>query len=155
MVISRKKNPPAPRPLVPLQLEGESLDLVNSFKYLGIHVSHDLSWSDHVQHVSTKARKIIGLLYRKYYNFTSPATLLQLYKLLARPHLEYALAIWSPYLQKDKIMLEQVQKFALRMVTKHLDFNYDALLDVVNINSLESRREEACLCLLYKIINNI
>ena len=52
-------------------------------------------------------------------------------------------------------MLEQVQKFALWMVTKHLDFNYDAFLDVVNINSLESRREEACLCLLYKIINNI
>ena len=52
-------------------------------------------------------------------------------------------------------MLEQVQKFALRMVTKHLDFNYDALLDVVNIDSLESCREEVCLCLLYKFINNI
>ena len=153
MIISRKKDPP--RPLVPLHLEGESLELVTSFKYLGIHISHDLSWSDHVQHVSTKARKIIGLLYRKYYNFTSPATLLQLYKSLVRPHLEYASAIWSPYLQKDKILLESVQKFALRMVTKHWDFNYDALLDVVSIDSLESRREEACLCLLYKIINNI
>ena len=153
MIISRKKDPP--RPLVPLHLEGESLELVNSIKYLGIHISHDLSWSDHVQHVSTKARKIIGLLYRKYYNFTSPATLLQLYKSLVRPHLEYASAIWSPYLQKDKILLEKVQKFALRMVTKHWDFNYDALLDVVSIDSLESRREEACLCLLYKIINNI
>ena len=74
---------------------------------------------------------------------------------LVRPHLEYASAIWSPYLQKDKILLEKVQKFALRMVTKHWDFNYDALLDVVSIDSLESRREEACLCLLYKIINNI
>ena len=121
MIISRKKDPP--RPLVLLHLEGESLELVNSIKYLGIHISHDLSWSDHVQHVSTKARKIIGLLYRKYYNFTSPATLLQLYKSLVRPHLEYASAIWSPYLQKDKILLEKVQKLALRMVTKHWDFN--------------------------------
>ena len=58
MIISRKKNPP--QPLVPLHLKGESLELVTSFKYLGIHISHDLSWSDHVQHVSTKARKIIG-----------------------------------------------------------------------------------------------
>ena len=32
MIISRKKNPP--RPLVPLHLEGESLDLVNSIKYI-------------------------------------------------------------------------------------------------------------------------
>ena len=109
MIISQKKNPP--QPLVPIQLEGKPLELVNSFKYLGINIPHDLSWSDHVQH---KNKKIIGLLYRKFYNFTSPATLLQLYKSLVRPILEDASAIWSPYLEKDKSMLEQVQKFALQ-----------------------------------------
>ena len=33
-----------------------------------------------------------------------------LYKTLVRPHLEYASVIWSPYLKKDKISIENVQR---------------------------------------------
>ena len=32
-----------------------------------------------------------------------------LYKTLVRPHLEYASVIWSPYLKKDTISIENVQ----------------------------------------------
>jgi len=51
-------------------LAGHPLDQVKIFKYLGVLLSHDLSWSDHVQSVCSKARKIFGLLYRQFYNNT-------------------------------------------------------------------------------------
>ena len=96
---------------------------------------------------------MIGLLYRNFYKHIPGAMLLQLYKSLVRPHLEYAAAVWSPHLLSDKLRLEKVQKFALRMVTQGWDMNYTDLLDKTGVLSLQSRREVARLCLLYKIVN--
>ena len=52
-------------------------------------------------------------------------------------------------------MLEDVQKFGLRMSTKHWDFEYSIQLHELNLESLERRRGIARLCLLSKIINSI
>ena len=68
------------------------------------------------------------------------------------PTLTYASAIWSPHVKKDKIALENVQKFACRMATRSWDSSYQDLLDFVDLPSLECRRLETRLCLLYKII---
>ena len=68
------------------------------------------------------------------------------------PHLEYASAIWSPFLTGDKNRIEKVQKFALRMCTKCWEEHYDNLLSLTNMPSLLKRREVSRLCLLYKII---
>ena len=116
-------------------------------------MSSDLSWSNHTQHVCVKAKKLIGLIYRNFYNHIPQNMLLKLYKSLVRPHLEYAAAIWCPHLQCDKQLLERVEKFALRMVTKCWDLSYFELLDITGVLSLERRRDVARLCLLYKIVN--
>ena len=65
MTISRKRNHFTP--LSPLSLNGSTLETVTNFKYLDVLISSDLSWSHHIQGVCSKARKIIGLLYRRYY----------------------------------------------------------------------------------------
>ena len=65
MHTSRKRNqcpPPSP-----LSLNGTILDVVPTFKYLGVLICSDLSWSEHIQGVCSKARKLLGLLYRRYY----------------------------------------------------------------------------------------
>ena len=62
-----------------------------------------------------KATKILGLIFRKYYNHASCSSLLQLFESLVLSHLEYASesAIWSSFLLGDKTRIENVQKFAL------------------------------------------
>ena len=109
MMISRKKV--SFKPSSPLHLGGQLLECVSSYKYLGVHISSDLSWSQHTQHVCMKAKKMIGLLYRNYYQHLPDTMLLQLYKSLVRPHLEYAAAIWSPSSQSDKLLLENVERW--------------------------------------------
>ena len=106
MMISRKKV--SFKPSSPLHLGGQLLECVSSYKYLGVHISSDLSWSQHTQHVCMKAKKMIGLLYRNYYQHLPDTMLLQLYKSLVRPHLEYVAAIWCPSSQSDKLLLEKV-----------------------------------------------
>ena len=149
----RKKKKRIPSvPASPLLLEGHPLDQVHTFKYLGVLLSHDLSWSEHVHFFCNKAIKLLGLLYRRFYNDMLSDSLLQLYIFLVRPHLEYASVVWSLHLKKDKDSLGKIQKFACRMATRSWEDGYLHLLYLVDLPSLECRRLQARLSLLYKII---
>ena len=96
MVISRKRRPTYPGVLY---LGDAPLEQVQCFKYLGVILASNLSFSQHIDSVCSKARKVLGLLYRRFYNNASKDTLLQLYLSLVRPHLEYASPVWNPYMQ--------------------------------------------------------
>ena len=84
MVISRKRSLRLPPP--PILVENTPLLLVNSVKYLGIQINSDLSWCPHVTNLCNKTRRLIGLLYRRFYKHAASSTLLQLYKSFIRPH---------------------------------------------------------------------
>ena len=113
MVISRKQC--ATYSFV-LYLNGVPLERVEIFKYLGVLLRSNLGWSDHITMICSKARKLLGLLYRQFYNHATTDTIKQLYVSLIRPHLEYAAPLWDPHLQKDVDMLENVQKFAMNLL---------------------------------------
>ena len=153
MLISRKRTHCLPA--TPLHLNGSPLEIVSTFKYLGVLVSSNLQWSPHIQEVCSKARKIIGLLYRRYYQHSDPSTLLHLYLSLVRPHTEYAAQVWDPHLYKDISSLENIQKFALRVCCKNWNLGYSELLDVCKVPSLENRRLYLKLCHMFKIVNNL
>ena len=144
MIISRKRNQCLPP--VPLTLNGTILEVVLTFKYLGVLLSSDLSWTHHIQGVCSKARKILGLLYRRYYQYSDSRTLCQLYLSLVRPHLDYATQVWDPHLQRDINSLECLQKFALRLCSKQWDTGYHELLNMFSLPSLENRRLHLKLC---------
>ena len=99
MIISQKKNHGALR--FHSYIEWFILDVVPTFKYLGVLFSSNLSWSDHIQGVCSKACKILVLLYRRYYQYSDSRSLLQLYISLVHPHLDYAAQVWDPHLQKE------------------------------------------------------
>ena len=55
-------------------------------------------------------------------------------------------------ISRDDPKLENIQKFACRMATGLWDSSYQDLLELVDLPTLECRRLETRLCLLYKII---
>ena len=81
-------------------------------------MSSNLQWSPHIQDICSKAHKIIGLLYRRYYQYSDPSTLLHLYLSLVRPHTEYAAQVWDPHLLKDIKSLEMTRNLRCRFVAK-------------------------------------
>ena len=153
MTISRKRSPVTPTS--PLLLNGTPIEKVKTFKYLGLLISSDLSWTSHIDSVCSKAKRILGLLYRRYYNLADDATIKQLYIALVRPHMEYACVVWDPYTHKSVKALEQVQAFACKMVSHRWDAGYEELLELLNIPSLQERRIHLKLGLLYKIIHGL
>jgi len=58
-------------------LNGMPFEKVELFKHLGL-ISSDLSWSNHITSITAKAKRILGLLYRQYYNHVEGHVLKQL-----------------------------------------------------------------------------
>ena len=70
MLVSRRRNTICPP--INLKLKDHQLDNVQSYKYLGLLLSSDLSWTPHIESTCTKARKLLGLLYRQFSSNTDP-----------------------------------------------------------------------------------
>ena len=77
-------------------LHQQRLEQVQSAKYLGITISDDLDWGQHISEISSKATKTLGFL-RHNLAFAPRHTKDVAYKTLVRPKLEYAAPIWHPY----------------------------------------------------------
>ena len=136
-----------------LMLGSWTLDRVSHYKYLGVLISDDLSWSLHVERISSKARRRLGMLYRQFYQWSSPEALLKLYLSLIRPHLEYAVQVWNPYPAKDVHKLESIQQFALRMCLKRWKSSYNDLLLASKLPRLSDWRKFLKLMYFYKVTN--
>ena len=150
MIISRKKQPTIP--VSPLLINDCCLERVKSYKYLGVWITSTLNWSTHISEICTKARRQVGIIFRKFYGHASSSTLLQLYLTFVRPHLEYAVPVWDPHQQGLSYSLERVQKFALRMCMRDWNADYATLLQSCNLSTLASRRRYLKLCFLYRVI---
>ena len=74
-----------------LSLLGVPIDRVTSYKYLGVLLSSDLSWSPHAERQCATGKRLLGLLYRQFSkHITDSSVLFRLFCSLVRPHLEYA-----------------------------------------------------------------
>ena len=151
MVISKLRGRSIPSQQ--MMLLDQPMDRVSSYRYLGVIISEDLSWSPHIEKITSKARRLVGMLYRNFYQWSSPDSLLKLYLSLIRPHLEYAVQVWNPYLAKDIQKLEAVQRFALRMCLKQWNSSYTDLLRESEVPELTERRKFLNLMYFYKTIN--
>ena len=105
--------------------------------------------------MTSKARKQVGLLYRRFYKHASPATLRTLYVALIRPHLEYAVPVWDSHLGKDIDALESVQRFATKICTKCWNMHYQVRLDRLHLDTLRGRRLYIKQCHLYKLLHGL
>ena len=86
MVFSRKRHPvQAPSYF---SLNGSTLEIVDSVKYLGITISFDLSWTKHINIISSEAQKLVGLLFWQFYRCVDADIIRKLYIAIVRPHLE-------------------------------------------------------------------
>ena len=87
---------------------------VKSFKDLGVAISKDLSWDNHISITVSKANNLLGLI-KRFVGTTNVNVFSTLYLSLVRPILEYSVPIWCPYLVKDICDLESIQRRASRL----------------------------------------
>ena len=104
----------------PLVLAGSPIELVSTFKYLGVVLTPSLSWSTHISSICSRAGKILGIIFGHFYMYksSSPTTLIRLYTFLIRPILGYSAPVWNPSSQSLIHSLESIQLFALKIASR-------------------------------------
>ena len=96
-------------------IHGESLQQVNSIKYLGVTIDKRITWNEHVDKIVHKANNVRGFLHRNFKNCPIHVKK-QCYETLVRPILEYASIVWSPYYAQNVNKIESVQCRMARLV---------------------------------------
>ena len=119
------------------------MDLVSQAKLLGVVISSDLKWNQHVDAICKKASKRLYALRLLKRSALPEDVLITVYRTIIRPILEYACEAWHYslplYLSE---LLERIQKRALRIIFPSL--KYDEAIVTARLDTLSSRR--ACLC---------
>ena len=95
LLLARKWVPTCTQTMV---VDGQPLEKVQSYKYLGVLLSSNLSWGNHVSNICSRAKKRMGMLYRCFYCDADSKTLRMLHTTSVRPLLEYPVPVWDPHL---------------------------------------------------------
>ena len=128
----------------PVELETTKLE-----KDLGVHIDDELKISQHTEIQVNRANKLLGLL-RRSLTYLDEVSVCILYKSLVRPILEYSHSAAYPKFQKDKKLLEGVQRRATKMISGLRDLSYEERLRALKLHSLQYRRDRGDMIECYK-----
>ena len=129
-----------------------ALERVDQMRDLGIQVTSDFKPRTQCLQAAKKANTALHQLKRAVCSRDSKI-LLPLYTAFVRPHLEYCVQAWAPYLVQDLNTLEDPQKRFTRWF-KHLrDEPYEVRLKKLGLFSMSRRRMRGDLIETFKIMN--
>ena len=93
----------------PIKFGNSFIHQTSQTKFLGLHIDNHLSFDHHINHISNKLSKAIGILYKL--NHTLPThTLITLHNTLILPYLTYCIESWhgtSRYLTESVNVLHK------------------------------------------------
>ena len=138
-----------------LKLDDNNLEFVKSYRLLGTVITDDLSWDLNTQNIVRKANARLQLL-RKISSFgASDWDLKEIYVTFVRSILEQSVPVWhSSLTNENKEDLERIQKSAFRIILGNRYKNYQNALNLLEMDTLESRREHLCLVFAQKAANH-
>ena len=142
--------------LAQYNVQNKPIKEVNHAKYLGVTISQNLSWSEHIKQITSKANRTKGFLQRNLHNCT-PTIKDRLYKAMVKPIIEYAAVVWAPYTKRDIDMIERTQRQAARFVTSNYSryASVTQMLTDLNWPTLARCRDELKAIMMFKIINHL
>lgn len=121
-------------------------------KDLGVLTANTMKVSRQCHEAASKANRVLGMVHRQFKDLDKKSFLI-IYKGFIRPHLEYAIQAWCPYLKGDIEHLEKVQRRATKLISGYSKLSYEQRLGKLNLTTLHTRRQRGDLIEAYKIIS--
>ena len=117
--------------------------IVPSAKILGVTLSMDCTFTEHVEKVIKAGNASLQTLVLMRRFGCDTQSLKNAYITYVRPLLEYAVAVWGPFVQSTHYLcddLESLQKRAVNIIVGNRSDDYNKLLQELNLESLSDRR---------------
>ena len=151
MHMSLKKNKQQAPPVV---FDGKQLTEIQHHKHLGVTLTNNLTWSEHITNLSRGVGKCLDAM-KKLKHSLDRQSLDTVYITFIRPKLEYANIIFHDCTDYDRDILENLQLDAARIVTgAKRGTSHELIYRECGWPLLSERREQNQLIQLYKMKHN-
>ena len=138
--------------LIPeLEINGIRLEHVTEFNFLGLIIDQHLNWKPHIDKVSSKIARSVGVLNRL--KRFLPANILRtVYNAMILPHLQYGILCWGHNLSR----LRKLQKKAIRAVShKKYNAHTEPIFKDLNLLNIDDIFSYFKLKFYYKLQNQL
>lgn len=137
-------------------INGHSLNRVNSCEDLGVIFDSKLTFEQHCKNITSRAYKVLGFISRSLNKFKLMSTYNTLYNMYVRSIVDYCSSIWNPHCGIYIETVENIQHRFTRMLYRKFHYPYEPYpkrLLRLEMVSLENRRRLTDELTLYKIHN--
>ena len=138
-------------PKLNIWANGNQIDEVQEFNFLGITIDQKITWTPHIRKISIKISRVIGVL-RKLKHIFPQHILRLIYNSLIHPHLIYGLTLWRfkhkriTILQKKAIRILAFRPYISHSTSAFKELKIPMLKDLYTIQLYK---------IYYKNIHNI
>lgn len=142
---------------IDIKIKNNDIELVESFKYLGIQLDRELKWDIHIDDMCQKIGKLVGFLGRLSHTIDD-VNLNLIYKATILPHFDYGELIWQSASKSSLLLLQKLQNRAGRMIMKINPFEHVStkhVHDSLSWEFLEKRQDKHLCIMMYKILHNL
>ena len=130
---------------------GRTIQEQDHVKDLGVIMSNDGTFKEHIKHTITTAKDLCSWILRTF-NTRDPLPLLTLWKSLVQCKLDYRCQLWSPTEKGDIQDLEMVQRTFLRKLPSLRHLSYWDQLRHLRMYSQERRRERYLIIYVWRML---
>ena len=134
------------------EMGGTILSKTVKDKDLGVSINANMKVSEQCRIAASKGNQVLGMI-RRNITYKDKCMIIPLYNAIVRPHLEYCIQAWNPYLRKDSDMLEKMQRGAIKLIPELRDLRYEERLKECGLTTLETRRLRGDQIEVFKILN--
>ncbi len=137
---------------ISLSIDGQQLEQVKTFKYLGMVLDDALTFEHHITYVCKKANQKNGVL-KKIRKFLTQKLCLMLYKSLVLPHFDYVDVIYMTATTEQLNRLQLIQNQSCRVILRaHKRTHIVDMHATLRLDTLDNRRNNHLSALCHKNI---
>ena len=133
---------------------GKNIPNEDTVKDLGIHMSRNMKFHDHIETIASKCRSLSGWILRTF-TTREAVPMLKLFNSLLLPRIDYCSQLWSPHLVGDWNKLEAIQRRFTSKISDLRDIDYWSRLKLLKQFSLQRRAERYKILYCWKIMESL